>query len=85
MRTALDVRAMQIASSISSSRRFKNPHVVGTWGWHWHKRVIGEVASHIANMSCTNSRIVEKAKIFGALQSLEDRLFQRVSEPRQKV
>lgn len=85
MRTALNIYAMRMASLISSSECFKNSHSAGSWNWHWHERLIREVASHIANMPYANNRTVEKAKIFGALENLEKRLFERVSRSRQKV
>ncbi len=76
---------MQTANLLSSSERFQNPHRVGSWRWHWHERMIREVASHIANMPPMDNSLIQRAKIFGTLERLEHRLARRTSRPRQIV
>ncbi|MDO8579520.1 MAG: hypothetical protein Q7R72_01455 [bacterium] len=88
MRTNIDINAMQMASFLSSSEHFKNPHPARSWDWHWHERMIREAAGHMANMKQMNHPLIQQAKIFGTLEALEHRLAKRTrraSRPHQKV
>ncbi|HEY4500501.1 MAG TPA: hypothetical protein VJH25_01785, partial [Candidatus Paceibacterota bacterium] len=85
MRTALDLNAMQMASFLSNSECFKNPHRTGSWNWHWHERMIRETVGHISNMPQTNHPLIQQAKIFGTLEALEHRLARRAPRSRQTV
>ena len=84
MRT-IDIDAMQMASFISGFECFKNPHPAGSGNWHWHKRVIRETASHIANMPQAGHPLIRRARIFGTLEMMQRQLAMRAPKPRQTV